>query len=115
MNRLHEFLDHFKKPADGTNGFKLTFKNGENGSAADSSKITVDMWDEEINEGKGGFNLDKFDIGNDKFVEDLNHLNFTVAGDTDANAQKYTYIWVSTGEQLKGIQQYKISILTAIF
>lgn len=107
VNRLHEFLDHFQKPADGTNGFKLTFKNGENGSAADSSKITVDMWDEEINEGKGGFNLDKFDIGNDKFVEDLNHLNFKVAGDTDANAQKYTYIWVSTGEQLKGIQQYK--------
>lgn len=107
VNRLHEFLDHFQKPGDGTNGFKLTFKNGENGSAADSSKITVDMWDEEINEGKGGFNLDKFDIGNDKFVEDLNHLNFKVAGDTDANAQKYTYIWVSTGEQLKGIQQYK--------
>ena len=107
VNRLHEFLDHFQKPADGTNGFKLTFKNGENGSAADSSKITVDMWDEEINEGKGGFNLNKFDIGDDKFVNDLNHLNFTVTGDTEVNARKYTYIWVSTGEQLKGIQQYK--------
>lgn len=107
VNRLHEFLDHFQKPADGTNGFKLTFKNGENGSAADSSKITVDMWDEEINKGKGGFNLDKFDREGDKFVDDLNNLKLTVNGDTEANTQKYTYIWVSTGEQLKGIQQYK--------
>lgn len=98
VDYLHEFIHHFAKNAQ--DGGIISFTGGE-------SKIAVDMWDEEINEGKGGFNLDKFDIGNDKFVEDLNHLNFTVAGDTDANAQKYTYIWVSTGEQLKGIQQYK--------
>ena len=98
VDYLHEFMHHFAKNAQ--DGGIISFTGGE-------SKIAVDMWDEEINEGKGGFNLDKFDIGNDKFVEDLNHLNFTVAGDTDANAQKYTYIWVSTGEQLKGIQQYK--------
>lgn len=95
---LHEFLHHFREGEQ--NGGQISFTGGE-------IKIAVDMGDEEINEGKGGFNLDKFDIVNDKFVEDLNHLNFTVAGDTDANAQKYTYIWVSTGEQLKGIQQYK--------
>lgn len=99
VDYLHEFMHHFAKNAQQDGGI-ISFTGGE-------SKIAVDMWDEEINEGKGGFNLDKFDIGNDKFVEDLNHLNFTVAGDTDANAQKYTYIWVSTGEQLKGIQQYK--------
>lgn len=98
VDYLHEFMHHFAKNAQ--DGGIISFTGGE-------SKIAVDMWDEESNEGKGGFNLDKFDIGNDKFVEDLNHLNFTVAGDTDANAQKYTYIWVSTGEQLKGIQQYK--------
>lgn len=97
VDYLHEFMHHFRKGEQ--NGGQISFTGGE-------SKIAVDMWDEEINKGKGGFNLDKFDIVNDKFVEDLNHLNFKVTGDTEANAQKYTYIWVSTGEQLAGIQEY---------
>lgn len=95
---LHKFMHHFENNAQ--DGGTISFTGGE-------SKIAVDMWDEEINEGKGGFNLDKFDKEDDKFVNDLNNLNFTVRGDTEANAQKYTYIWISTGEQLAGIQQYK--------
>lgn len=98
VDYLHEFMHHFAKNAQ--DGGIISFTGGE-------SKIAVDMWDEEINEGKGGFNLDKFDREGDKFVDDLNNLKFTVNGDTEANTQKYTYIWVSTGEQIKGIQQYK--------
>lgn len=96
---LHKFMHHFGKTE--SNDKKISFTGGE-------SKITVDMWDEKGNEGKGGFNLTKYDNGTgDTFVDDLNNLNFTVTGDDQASAQKYTYIWVSTGEQLAGIQQYK--------
>lgn len=108
VNRLHEFLDHFQKPADGADGFKLTFKNGENGSAADSSKITVDMWDYENNR----FDLGQFDSDpqTGKFVDKISALNLSVVGNEgvadSASPRDYTYIWVSTGEQLAGIQQY---------
>lgn len=101
VDYLHEFMHHFENNPQG--GGTISFTGGE-------SKIAVDMWDEEINEGKGGFNLKKYDSDTnpaDTFVDDLNHLNFTVTGDDKASAQKYTYIWVSTGEQLAGIQDYK--------
>ncbi len=104
VNRLHEFLDHFSTE---TGSGTIAFKNGD-GSAADSSKITVDMWDYENNR----FDLGQFDSDaqNGKFVDKISALNLSVAGNEgvadSASPRDYTYIWVSTGEQLAGIQQY---------
>lgn len=87
---LHEeFLHHF---SDGTHGITME---------AGSAKIAVDMWDETENNGNGGFDLTKYD--SDKtLAEELNGL--TINGET-GKGKDYTYIWVSTGEQLKGIQE----------
>lgn len=87
---LHEeFLHHF---SDGTHGITME---------AGSAKIAVDMWDETENNGNGGFDLTKYD--SDKtLAKELNGL--TINGET-GKGKDYTYIWVSTGEQLKGIQE----------
>ena len=87
---LHEeFLHHF---SDGTHGITME---------AGSAKIAVDMWDETENNGNGGFDLTKYD--SDKtLAEELNGL--TINGEP-GKGKDYTYIWVSTGEQLAGIQQ----------
>lgn len=87
---LHEeFLNHF---SDGTHGITME---------AGSAKIAVDMWDETENNGNGGFDLTKYD--SDKtLAEELNGL--TINGEP-GKGKDYTYIWVSTGEQLKGIQE----------
>ncbi len=87
---LHEeFLHHF---SDGTHGITME---------AGSAKIAVDMWDETENNGNGGFDLTKYD--SDKtLAEELNGL--TINGEIE-KGKDYTYIWVSTGEQLKGIQE----------
>lgn len=107
VNRLHEFLDHFSTE---TGSGTIAFKNGD-GSAADSSKITVDMWDYENNRfDLGQFDLLGSDAQNGKFVDKISALNLSVAGNEGgaekAEPKAYTYIWVSTGEQLAGIQQY---------
>lgn len=103
LTGLHTFLHHFDKNG-GTDKGTISF-TGTEGKAADA-KITIDMWDDENN----GFNLTQYDSETDKLVDgkdkgDLNNLNFFVSGDTGAAAKDYTYIWVSTGEQLAGIQQ----------
>lgn len=87
---LHEeFLHHF---SDGTHGITME---------AGSAKIAVDMWDETENNGNGGFDLTKYD--SDKtLAKELNGL--TINGEI-GKGKDYTYIWVSTGEQLKGIQE----------
>lgn len=87
---LHEeFLHHF---SDGTHGITME---------AGSAKIAVDMWDETENNGNGGFDLIKYD--SDKtLAKELNGL--TINGEI-GKGKDYTYIWVSTGEQLKGIQE----------
>lgn len=97
LTGLHTFLHHF----DNTGGTgKISFA-GTEGKAADA-KITIDMWDDENN----GFNLTKYNSSeNDTLVGDLNNLNFSVSGADNVTAKDYTYIWVSTGEQLAGIQQ----------
>lgn len=111
VNRLHEFLDHFSKN-NTEKGGTIAFKNGD-GSAADSSKITVDMWDY----GANRFDLDQFDLPEDvggthkgSFVDKISGLNLSVAGNEGvaekAEPKDYTYIWVSTGDQLAGIQKY---------
>lgn len=80
---LHDFLTHFASN-------QMTLSGGK-------QKIAVDMWTD------NAFDLGKFDYNNTSLSSLLNGLNingFTQKG------QEYTYIWVSTGEQLKGIQQY---------
>lgn len=80
---LHDFLKHFE-----TNQMTLS---------GEKQKIAVDMWTD------NAFDLDKFDYNNTSLSSLLNGLNingFTQKG------QEYTYIWVSTGEELKNIQTY---------
>lgn len=85
---LNEFLTHF---ADGTHNITL---------GGDKTKLAVDMW------GDGVFDLTKYDYDGHTLAERINALNLSVNG-TKAKGQDYTYIWVSTGEQLAGIQDYK--------
>lgn len=100
LDGLHTFLHHFDKNG-GTDKGTISFA-GTEGTAADA-KITVDMWDDKNNE----FNLTQYDSTDHKLITELDNLNFSVSGaDEDkVTAKDYTYIWVSTGEQLAGIQQ----------
>lgn len=96
---MHDFMHSF---AEGTqNKIALNAASGD-------AKLTVDMWVENTN-GSGQFNFEKYDTTfpgtTDKhtFKEELNKLNFTVNG-TNGNAADTVYVEVSTGEQLKAIQ-----------
>lgn len=96
---MHDFMHSF---AEGTqNKIALNAASGD-------AKLTVDMWVENTN-GSGQFNFKKYDTTfpgtNDThtFKEELNNLNFTVNG-TNGNAADTVYVEVSTGEQLKAIQ-----------
>ena len=106
LRGLHTFLHHFDKNG-GTDKGTISF-TGIKGTAADA-KITVDMWDDKNNE----FNLTQYDSTDHKLITELDNLNFSVSGaDEDkVTAKDYTYIWVSTGEQLAGIQQADSSFL----
>ena len=89
LTGLHAFLDHFAQE-----GKNITLKG-------DETKLAVDMW------GDGAFDLTKYDLpGEDEdtlaYKLDQLHIN----GET-GKGKHYTYIWVSTGEQLAGIQDYK--------
>ena len=100
---MHDFMHSFYKPVSGETkpGIYLNAASGD-------AKLTVDMWVENTN-GSGQFNFEKYDKTfpgtNDKhtFKEELNNLNFTVNG-TNGNAADTVYVEVSTGEQLKAIQ-----------
>lgn len=85
---LHNFLDHFAQ--DG----KITL-------GGDETKIAVDMW------GDGAFDLTKYDIGTEEDQTLAHKLNLLNINDGTGKGKEYTYIWVSTGEQLAGIQEYK--------
>lgn len=96
---MHDFMHSF---AEGTqNKIALNAASGD-------AKLTVDMWVENTN-GSGQFNFKKYDTTfpgtNDThtFKEELNNLNFAVNG-TNGNAADTVYVEVSTGEQLKAIQ-----------
>ena len=96
---MHDFMHSF---AEGTqNKIALNAASGD-------AKLTVDMWVENTN-GSSQFNFTKYDTTfpgtNDThtFKEELNNLNFTVNG-TNGNAADTVYVEVSTGEQLKAIQ-----------
>lgn len=95
---MHDFMHSF---AEGTqNKIALNAVSGD-------AKLTVDMWVEDVNGSK--FDFTKYDSnftgtgGGHKFINELNNLNFTVNG-TNGNAADTVYVEVSTGEQLKAIQ-----------
>ena len=101
--KLHEFMHHFENTnADTDNLITLN-------SASGDAKLAVDMWD-----GKK-FNLKKFDTTDadgteHEFKTEIDSMNVTVNGEElcepgNNHVKDYTYIWVSDGEQLKGIQQ----------
>lgn len=95
---MHDFMHSF---AEGTqNKIALNAVSGD-------AKLTVDMWVEDVNGSK--FDFTKYDSNftgtgdGHKFIKELNNLNFTVNG-TNGNAADTVYVEVSTGEQLKAIQ-----------
>lgn len=93
---LHDFLNHFANNGN----IVLT-------SASGDAKLAVDMWDETLNNNQGAYNLNKFNYNGQTFVNKLNNLNFDVNGVSQkGDASNFTYIWVSTAEQLQGIQDY---------
>ena len=81
---------------DGLNNFLDNFSNKDNTisfGTTEDAKITVDMWvDNELK-------LKKF---GDDFTTKLDKLKIDANG---KNAKDLTHIWVSNGEQLKGIQE----------
>lgn len=96
---MHDFMHSF---AEGTqNKIALNAASGD-------AKLTVDMWVENTN-GSGQFNFEKYDTkfpgttDNHTFKEELNNLNFAI-NDVTGNASESVYVEVSTGEQLKAIQ-----------
>lgn len=84
---LHDFLEHF---ANTTHNY-ISFGDTQD------AKITVDMWNGNT------LDLTKFNNGNTSLVAQLGKLHITDAG--TKTAQQLTHIWVSNGEQLKGIQK----------
>lgn len=87
---LHDFLTHFA-----TN--QMTLSGGK-------QKIAVDMWTD------NAFDLDKFDWTDENnkvhtLAERISALNLS-DGKNSLSSRDHTYIWVSTGEELKNIQAY---------
>lgn len=101
--KLHEFMHHFSNNKGDSANIYLNAKN------SNDTKITVDMWDGEK------FDLKKFDTKDadgttHEFKTEIDFMNVTVNGEKlggtgNNHVKDYTYIWVSDGEQLKGIQQ----------
>ena len=104
LNLLHDFLHNFDKGnTEDPNSIRFT--------GSSDGKITIDMWDYEANT----FNLKKYDQDLSRgeshtLSSELTNMNINVeeeSGDEKpVAAQNYVYIWVSDGDQLKGIQQY---------
>lgn len=100
---MHDFMHSFDKNASAENKHGI-YLNAASGDA----KLTVDMW-EENSDGTGKFNFKKYDsnftgVGDGHtFIDELNNLNFAI-NDVTGNASESVYVEVSTGEQLKAIQ-----------
>ena len=95
---MHDFMHSFNK--DTQNQIDLNATSG-------NAKLTVDMWDYNNNK----FDFKKYDTqfygtqNKHLFVEELDNLAFYINNQT-IDASKTVYVEVSTGEQLKGIQDY---------
>lgn len=115
LEYFHEFMHHFSKVGfgDGTQAGNATITL--NAAKSGNTKLTIDMW----NDVTETYDLTKYDekntasSNNHTLLNELNNLNIVASTlDTDGGventdkAQKVTYIWVSSGEQLKGIQTY---------
>lgn len=106
LTGLHNFMHHFSD-TDG-DGNTITLRAENSGDA----KLAVDMWDYE----DGVFDLNKYDDiapNGHTLLQELQNLNISasVIGNdgnvtTSYDAQDSTYIWLSTAEQLQGIQDY---------
>ena len=108
---LHNFMHHFSNTDGGGTqaGHAVITLNAEQSGDA---KLAVDMW----NYGTGAFDLNKYDdteSNGHTLLQELQNLNISasVLGNdgkvtTSYDAQDSTYIWVSTAEQLQGIQDY---------
>lgn len=83
---LHDFLEHFANTTNNSISFGDT----------QDAKITVDMWNGNT------LDLTKFNNGSTSLVKQLGKLK--IANAENKTAQQLTHIWVSNGEQLKGIQ-----------
>lgn len=99
---MHQFMHNFDKTVEGSNKIYL---NADSGNA----KLTVDMWDYNHNK----YDFEKYDTKFDEhgtehtFKDELDNLDLHVNNDTagvHAKASEYVYVEVSTGEQLKAIQ-----------
>lgn len=94
VSYLHKFLGHFS----GADGSVITLNGGK-------QKIAVDMW------GTGEtFDLNKFDWTDENgelhtLAERISALNLSDSQNS-LSSRDHTYIWVSTGEELKNIQAY---------
>lgn len=110
---MHDFMHSFEKPQPNTGdvGYKIALN-----AASGDAKLTVDMWEEDVdNTGKSGFDYTKYDTtfpgtsDNHTFKGELDNLNFIITNTTTnkiiTDASKAVYVEVSTGEQLKAIQQ----------
>lgn len=110
---MHDFMHSFEKPQPNTGdvGYKIALN-----AASGDAKLTVDMWEEDVdNTGKSGFDYTKYDTtfpgtsDNHTFKHELDNLNFIITNTTTnkiiTDASKAVYVEVSTGEQLKAIQQ----------
>ena len=110
---MHDFMHSFEKPQPNTGdvGYKIALN-----AASGDAKLTVDMWEEDVdNTGKSGFDYTKYDTtfpgtsDNHTFKYELDNLNFIITNTTTnkiiTDASKAVYVEVSTGEQLKAIQQ----------
>lgn len=110
---MHDFMHSFEKPQPNTGdvGYKIALN-----AASGDAKLTVDMWEENVGDtGKPGFDYTKYDTtfpgtsDNHTFKDELDNLNFIITNTTTdeifTDASKAVYVEVSTGEQLKAIQQ----------
>lgn len=87
---LHDFLTHFATK-------QITLSGGK-------QKIAVDMWTD------NAFDLDKFDWTDENsqvhtLADRISALKLS-DGQNSLSSRDHTYIWVSTGEELKNIQAY---------
>ena len=105
LEGFHNFMHHFGKQ-DGDDNKQITL-NAENSG---DTKLAIDMWDET----SGAYNLDKYDQDTRHTLsEELTNLKINASAldengnvTTTDSARKVTHIWVSSAEQLQGIQKY---------
>lgn len=98
---MHDFMHDFMHSFNENSATQIDLN-----AASGDAKLTVDMWVENP-DGSGKYDFKKYDsnftgTGHD-FKTELNNLGFYING-KDVDASKAVYVEVSSGEQLKAIQ-----------